>query len=420
MMTLHRMLVFGGGGGRVSYAAQDVVGASRMWKTQLWSVLERSGLVEAEGLQLRRSIGDTGITSRRGGSLSVLTSAPTAGHGMTVELAIIDEAMSLVNDDREQALLPTLRTVADGQLWVISTAGDERSTYLYGKVRRGRERLAKGGDSQVAFFEWGAPTDADWTDEEVWRSAVPALGHTVDLRVLRHEFETMEPAEFRRACLNQWPTRSTDPVIDWPVWERACSQDAAPSGELVLAVDAPPDRSSACLVVAGGGSLEVVQQRKGVDWVLDDIRELHAANRFVSVVCAKSSPASAFVEQLRGFGVPAQVVDWGFMADACGKFSDDVESRSVRLRQDPRLDSAMLGAVRKPYAQGAKFTWWRDFRMLDISPLWAATLAHFVSWRHLSGAAVAEPQLLAVGAGPVAASDRFQESVERWRSLWEG
>ena len=420
VVALHRMLVLGGVQ-RVTYAAQDVVGASRTWRTQLWPLVERSGLVEHEGLKLRRSLSDTGISCRNGSELSVLTSAPTSGHGTTTGLSVIDEAMSLVNNEREQALLPALRTVPNAQMWVVSTAGDDRSIYLYNKVRRGRERCTKNVVSQVAYFEWGADEKDDWTDRDVWGRAVPALGHTVSLLSLEHEFETMEPAEFRRACLNQWPVRSSDPVIAWPVWERACSEVVVPDGDLVLAVDAPPDRSSACLVVCGAnGVVEVVAQRKGIDWVLDDIRGLHDRHGFTRIVGSRSSPVSAFLDSLCSYGLPVEQVNWHWMADACGKFADDVESGGVRLRSDARLDDAMVGAVRKPFDKGTKFTWWRDFRLLDISLLWAATMAYYASWRVVNIVAGEGPSFTVVDDALDGVSADFAATVDAWRSVWVG
>lgn len=419
LVSLHRMLLYGGVQ-RVTYAAQDVVGASRIWRTQLWPLIEESGLVESEGLKLRRAMSETGIVCANGSNLVVLTSSPTSGHGATVGLAIIDEAMSMVNNEREQAMLPALRTVPDAQMWVVSTAGDDRSLYLYNKVRRGRDRCSRGAKSQVAYFEWGADEKADWTDREVWRSAVPALGHTVQMSSLEHEYETMEPAEFRRACLNQWPARSTDPVIEWGLWERACSETAEPAGQLVLAVDAPPDRGSACLVVCGAnGVVEVLAQRKGIEWVLDEVRGLHERHGFSKIVGARSSPVSAFLESLGSYGLPVEQVSWEWMADACGKFSDDVEDGTLKLRRDVRLDNAMLGAIRKPYSKGTKYTWWRDFRLIDISLLWAATFAYYASWRQENMSEGDGPSLTAV-SGELEDTPEFTATVNAWSAVWAG
>lgn len=37
---------------------------------------------------------------------------------------------------------------------------------------------------------YGAPPDADWTDENVWKQANPSLGITVDIEKIRNACES--------------------------------------------------------------------------------------------------------------------------------------------------------------------------------------------------------------------------------------
>jgi len=53
-------------------------------------------------------------------------------------LAGIDESFADLDFRREQALQPSMATVADAQTWNVSTAGTERSVYLQKKISDGR------------------------------------------------------------------------------------------------------------------------------------------------------------------------------------------------------------------------------------------------------------------------------------------
>ena len=126
----------------------------------------------------------------------------------------MDEAWAFRDETKEQALLPSLNTVRDAQFWAVSTAGDETSIWLPQKVEAGRDRVRNGIASRSAFFEWGAPEEADWTDPSVWELALPALGWTQHLEDVAHLQDTMGESEFRRASLNQRPAENK---LDSPI-----------------------------------------------------------------------------------------------------------------------------------------------------------------------------------------------------------
>ena len=152
-VVLHRMLLWGNSFQNVMYNAQGGPDATSRWR-QFWGILSDSGFAKSFGFKFARGVADTRLHCK-GATMRVLTSSPTSGHGEPVNLAVVDEAMAYVSDEREQALLPAMRTFQDSQMWVVSTAGDDSSVWLRSKVDKGREVVAAGKRTETAYFEWG-------------------------------------------------------------------------------------------------------------------------------------------------------------------------------------------------------------------------------------------------------------------------
>jgi phage terminase large subunit-like protein len=74
----------------------------------------------------------------RGSFLQIDAPSRTGGHGDTLDDGTIDEAFAHEDDTVEAGMRPAMATRRNAQLWVISTAGDARSKYLWRKVLAGR------------------------------------------------------------------------------------------------------------------------------------------------------------------------------------------------------------------------------------------------------------------------------------------
>ena len=187
---------------RIAYTAQTGLDARQKVINDFYPVLRHSPFRAAVSRMLRGAA-ETAIEFRSGSRLEVLATAEDAGHGRTLNLVFLDEAMADEDERREQALLPAMSTVDDAQLWVFSTMGTGRSAYLNRKVAAGRLAAETGQTSGIAYFEWSAPEDADPDDPATWWRCMPALGHTITEETVRHARMTMPDGEFRRAYLNQ-------------------------------------------------------------------------------------------------------------------------------------------------------------------------------------------------------------------------
>jgi hypothetical protein len=266
-----------------------------------------------------------------------------------------------------------MATKRDAQLFVISTAGTQSSLYLKRKVEQGRAMVDAGIDEGVAYFEFSAHEDDDIDDPNVWWKTIPALGHTIDERVVAHARSTMTEGEFRRAMLCQW-TVLDDAAIPAKYVQRVMDPTTAPAGLLSFGIDVAMDRSWAAISVADEtGRVELIDHREGVSWVVDRTLELWRKNRGAIVVDGYS-PANSLVDRLETGGLPVTRYSLRDMTAACGIFYDAVLDDAIRIRPHSSLTAAIESAKRKQMASG--WLWSRTVETADLTPLFSSTLAY--------------------------------------------
>jgi hypothetical protein len=369
-MELHRALWWPSSQ-KIAYTAQTGWDARRKLIDDQAPMLMSSPL-KASVAKVIRGAGNEAIIFKNSSRIDVLASTESAGHGRTIDLAVLDEAFSDTDDRREQALLPAMATRADAQLLVVSTMGTEASTYLNRKIDTGRAAITDDLGTGIAYFEWSADPNADIDSPDTWRSCMPALGHTITEAVIQHARQTMSEGDFRRSMLNQ-KTISDERVLSVQMWEQVVSDEVKPDGKLRFAIDVNPDRSAAAVAVSDDtGRCELIDYRPGVTWLVDRVTEI-CAKWDAPVVLDSYSPAGSLADELQSRGV--QVIKYGTreVAHACGLFYDRVADGNVQIRRHEALDIAAAGARRR--TAGDAWLWSRKDGGCDISPLVALTLA---------------------------------------------
>lgn len=356
---------------RVLYSAQNGNEAAKKLTTEQGPLLRQSQLAPALE-QLYKGAGNEAVVWRNGSRIDILRDSESAGHGKTLDLAVIDEAFADVDDRREQALIPAMATRRDAQILGCSTAGTDASVYLRRKFAAGRAAAERGDTTGIAYFEWSADDVADPDDPATWWTCMPALGHTITEAVVRHARQTMTDGEFRRAFLNQW-TSTEDRVIPLDIWEAACAGDwAVTEGRMVYAVEATPERSHAAVAVSDGSTVELIEHRAGVGWAADRVAEI-VERRRAPVAVDPAGPAGYLVGELERRNVEVVEVAGRSVGQACGGFFDAVADGLVHIRRHPSLDTAAATASKR--AAGDAWVWARRGSSGDISPLFAVTLA---------------------------------------------
>lgn len=365
---------------RCIYTAQTQKDARSKWEEDYVADLEASDRLRKR-FSVYRGSGREAIKWPNGSQIGISASTEKAAHGKVLDLPVVDEAFAQVDDRLDQAFVPAMSTRKQAQLWIVSTAGTPESLYLKAKVEAGRQLVEKGTASGLAYFEWSAPDDVDPDDEDAWQLCMPALGHTIDLSVVRAARQSLSTSEFRRAYLNQWVDRHAgDRVIDVDTWNRLHDPESTAGKRLVLALDVALDRSMSAVCAAGRRAdglthVQVVRHDRGTDWVVPYAAQLAEQAGAIAVVLDPSGPAGSLIPELLERGIEPRVTGARDMAQACGAFYDDAIHGRLRHRRQPPLEQA-LGAARKREL-GDAWAWGRKQSASDITPLVGVTLAHW-------------------------------------------
>lgn len=374
---------------RVVYTAQDRNSAREKFSEEFVPLLrEAPGLVEGRDFKVREANGSEAIEFLATGStIKISATLTNSGHGRTLDMPGIDEAFEHRTTDVEQGFRVPMITRPEPQLWILSTAGDERSEYLERKRSTGRASVeAPGSVPGVAFFEWSADTAelggqaADLWDRNLWWQVMPALGHTITEAAIATEIADMAAADARRAYLNVTQVRLLEEPgpIDVYVWSTLVDRGAQHEGRMVYGLDVTPDRSRAAVGVAGarvgGGYLvEVIESRPGTRWVPEFVAEVYQRNGGEGVAVDPGSAAGALIPDLEALGVPVLTMSGRQHAQACGALVDRVPTGEVFHLGQPELDDAVADAKARPL--GDAWLWDRRRSDSQIHPLVAVTLA---------------------------------------------
>lgn len=360
-----------------------------------------------------------------GNYLGIAAPTEDAGHGGTLDMGVIDEAFAHETDIVEQGIEPTMQTRDSAQMVIISTAGTEKSKYLYRKVLAGRERCQSGEHGSSAYFEWGIPEDEDHTDERVWHRYHPNVSNPNVLRSMRAKLQKAmanpdDPESgmdaFRRGYCNQWPNKPVLEVDDkstikltleaWgqcgerpDTWDQAKVAEGQP---VVLAVSAPTDRSTASLVMAGYRADGLVHVEEmgfdgngdpftGVSWLKEALPRIVKAwgNDLVTIAIDPKDPAASVVAEVEAaLGQKLQRVTLERFGAACVDFVDMVHECRIRHRGEFVFSDAVAGLRTRRIGDGSLWLWDRQTSKTNPAPIVAATLAVYA----LPAAVAAQPK----------------------------
>lgn len=395
----------------------------------LWSAHETKTAFEAfrrvEELftnvdELRRQVkkvshanGDEGIELRNGARLRFVARTKGSGRGFSADLVILDEAYALTNDQMS-ALLPTLSSRANPQVWYTSSPPLDG---ISGDVLFALRKRAQAGEPGLAYLDFGVQgvdladlgeTGADGQllvdldDRKLWRATNPSYGivrsngsRGITESFVERERNSMSPVDFARERLGIWPRKieGGSGVIDVEHWRTLADAYAGIPADVVFALDVNPARTHAAIVAAGriGDRVHVavVDYRPGTHWCVDRLVDLCARWRPLAVALDVKGPAGSLLLDLQTAGItPPDDADKptrgslivptaGQTAQAFGLFVDGVRDSTVQHADDGPLNLAVAGAAVRPLAGGSA---WDRKGGADIAPLVGATLAH---WAYL-------------------------------------
>jgi hypothetical protein len=350
----------------------------------------RARPTKATEWRLSLNNGSEAIQFGLGNFLQIDAPSRTGGHGDTLDDGTIDEAFSQEDDTVEGAMRPAMATRKNAQLWVISTAGDARSKYLWRKVLAGRAATEAGEHGRVCYIEFSAPDDADPGDPATWWGCMPALGITVTEQFIQGEWDRAQRkgaegiATFRRAYLNQWPEvpvlveDTSGGAIPRDLWADLADPTVAQGERVAYSLEVGLGRTSATIGAAWQGPkgphLTIAKHATGTDWIVKTLSDAKVTRGSLEVTLDAGTEALSFKDALEAEGITVHVTKSADRPAMCGRFHDAVLQRALTHDGQELVARAIAGATWRESTQGA-----RSFARrggADISPLYALLLAH--------------------------------------------
>lgn len=224
-IALYMLIGDGEVGAEVYSAAVDREQASRVFQAAEQMVRndpELSSILEIVPSQRRIVHVETGSFYR-----AIPADAPSA-HGYNASAIIYDELHAAPNRDLWDVLTTSMGARRQPLTLVTTTAGYDRQSICW-ELHEYSTRVLGGMVEDPTFLPilYGAPDDADWLDERVWRAANPALGDfrsLEEMRVFARQAKEVPARQntFRRLYLCQW-TESETRWLDPDAWA-ACGE----------------------------------------------------------------------------------------------------------------------------------------------------------------------------------------------------
>lgn len=335
----------------------------------------------AARLKFRRSGGTERITAKANRShLRAFPPKDGALRSSANDAVIVDEDQE--HDEKlglalDRTIVPTFTTRPRRQLFIVGTAGTDRSAHL-------RRYLDNARANTPGYFlvEYGALDDEDTDDEEIWWRRHPGLAYGLtDVDALRTARATLGYAGFAREYFNVW-SRTEDRLVDPVTYNAALTDQPMPPGRVALAVDVAADRShaaiAACLPSSPRRYFELVDVVP-VDAVVAAVVAISDRQDDAPIVCDAYGPTGTVHDELeRVLGTRADrrllTPKTQDIANAYADFRDELDAGRMTIKAHPRIDAAVDVAARRPLGDEG-WTWSRRGSAGSIAPLIAMTNA---------------------------------------------
>ena len=176
-----------------------------------------------------------------GSTWLVRAATPQAGHGYSADLICVDEVWSVSEAAIDEGLLPSQRARKNPLMAMFSTSGTPESKALLRWREQGIRAIDAGDHGPLYFAEYSPPSNIDPMTPEAWKYANPALGHTLDMRVIEAEAKAPNRNAFLRGSVNTW-TSSHSGWLENGLWEACLFSGEVPAGG-VLAIEQSIDEA---------------------------------------------------------------------------------------------------------------------------------------------------------------------------------
>jgi len=347
---------------------------------------------DAQVLRISRSKGEEGIELTKDRRLRYMARTGGAGRGFTGDLVILDEAM-ILDDLPISALVPTMATKPDPQIWYFGSAGDRRLPSQSKVLARVRRRgLRK--EPNVALYMWEAHRRHERgkckpdcrldsrTSIDTWAKTNPALGIRIEASFLQKMIGTMSGWDFDREFLGagDYPEDEGWVVVNRDTWNDLADPYPDTAGcKFAVAFEARYDRSEASLAVVymrkdGYYHGEVIRHELGTHWIKDAVKAIRKL-RPVAIVANPKGPANIIIPELEALKMNLYKPAVHEIAAFSAKWLQLVTETGEFKHNDQEVFNNCVAAARtRDLGQGI-WTWEHENVPADVSGLAAVTLA---------------------------------------------
>ncbi|MBN8630723.1 MAG: hypothetical protein J0L76_07700 [Rhodobacterales bacterium] len=206
-------------GFRGAVTAPSVVHA-QIVGNQVIDILEASGV--NPGISFVRSPLPGVLHGPRGGKLQFLSGTRNSGHGLDIDLGIVDETGLLPNSNESLQNVFDAVGARNGRVILTGTQGDNPHF----------RAILERPDARTAVHLYAADLSDDVSDPGVWAASNPGLGSIKSVSFMRDAFEKAEKSgsltEFRVWQTNQPLSPSRQLLIEYGTLQRAYDPTAQP------------------------------------------------------------------------------------------------------------------------------------------------------------------------------------------------
>lgn len=222
----------------------------------------------------RQSVTLPAVGDYAGARWLVRAATPSAGHGLSIDLCIVDELFGCSPEAIDDAIMPTMRARRDPLLSCWSTAGTVDESVVFRRMReKGIAEIDTNQTSRLYYAEFSPPGNIDPMSPEAWEYSNPALFDdlsNLEIETIQEESKGANTAAFLRASVNLWITGHRS-WLDQGYFETLATAGDLPKEGGVLAIEASADDHRFVGVRAVDDGNHV---RCTVEFITDNLRDL--------------------------------------------------------------------------------------------------------------------------------------------------
>lgn len=334
--------------------------------------------------RIRVGNGDQAIELLSGQRLMFKARASTgSGRGFSPDCLMLDEAQ-ILNRRQWSSLFPSMSARENPQAWLAGTPPtDDDDAEAFTAIR---DSALAGRDKRSAWLEWTMEEGDRLDDKKVWAKAIPALGGRIQVATVEDERNSMSDEQFATERLGLWRSAQELAVIQPEDWA-AQAVDGAPEDYQIsaigldmnlertvvsVAIAVRDDEGKTHVELASLSATEMFSTDALVAWIVK------RAKRRIPVIMDGFSPVRSLEPILRAERVTTRALSANELMQACGGFYDGVvKDKSLTHFDQDQLNASLAGGKRQNVGDAGGWKWSRKSLDVDLTPIMAATCAHY-------------------------------------------